>query len=229
MSYQQIDSEVPDTVSVYPGARVLRSRLGAHCVVGNHSRVDDSVLGAHARIDRNNHLTHAAVGAHSYTGMDTVIMHATLGAFCAVSWHVSIGGADHDVSRIAQHSFLYNHHDGLRPAEADIPYDRFAPPVLIGSDVWLGSGTAVCRGLTIGHGVAVGANSVVTRDVPDFAVVVGAPARVIRMRFTDAVIELLLRLRWWDWDDGLIRQHFAVLSSQPDVGRLRELVAELRA
>ena len=46
---------------------------------------------------------------------------------------------------------------------------------------------------------------------------------------TDAVIELLLRLRWWDWDDGLIRQHFAVLSSQPDVGRLRELVAELRA
>lgn len=228
MNPQLIDSDVPDTVSVYSGARVLRSRLGEHCVVGAHSRVDDCTLADRVRIDRNNHLAHARLGRHSYTGMGTVVLHARLGAFCSLSWNVSVGGADHDYSRVAQHSFLYNHHDQLRPPECEIPYDRFAAPVEIGHDVWLGSGVAVCRGVSIGNGVAVGANAVVNRDLPAYAVAVGAPARVIRMRFSDEVIELLQQIQWWMWSDDQIRLHFGLLSQRPDPVQLKELLSMVR-
>ncbi len=69
----------------------------------------------------------------------------------------------------------------------------------VGNDVWLGYGATVMPGVRIGHGAIVGAMSVVTRDVPDYAIVGGNPARVIRMRFAEAEIEQLLALGWWDW------------------------------
>lgn len=70
----------------------------------------------------------------------------------------------------------------------------------IGNDVWIGWKATILPGVTIGDGAIVAAGSVVARDVPAYAVVAGNPARVVRMRFTDAEIADLLRIRWWDWD-----------------------------
>ncbi|SEL79139.1 virginiamycin A acetyltransferase [Roseivivax marinus] len=70
---------------------------------------------------------------------------------------------------------------------------------VVGHDVWLGYGALVCPGARIGNGVFVGAGAVVRGTVPDYAVVMGNPARVVRMRFSDAEIATLLRLAWWDW------------------------------
>jgi len=70
----------------------------------------------------------------------------------------------------------------------------------IGNDVWLGNHVVVKDGVTIGDGVIVGANAVVTRDVPPYAIVGGNPARTIRMRFPEAVIERLQRIQWWQYN-----------------------------
>lgn len=72
-----------------------------------------------------------------------------------------------------------------------------ADPVYIGHDVWLGHGAIVLRGVTVGSGAVVGAGAVVTKRVPEFAIVAGNPARILRMRFPERVIERLLRLQWW--------------------------------
>ena len=71
--------------------------------------------------------------------------------------------------------------------------------VRIGSDVWLGRGSTVMSGVTIGDGAVVAAHAVVTRDVPPYAIVGGVPAKVLRYRFDPPTIERLLALRWWDW------------------------------
>lgn len=71
-------------------------------------------------------------------------------------------------------------------------------PTVIGNDVWLGYESLIMPGVHIGDGAAVGSRSVVTKDVPPYTVVAGAPARVIRKRFDDATIEALLELKWWD-------------------------------
>jgi len=77
--------------------------------------------------------------------------------------------------------------------------------VRIGNDVWIGRGALILSGVAIGDGAIVGAESVVAKDIPPYAVVVGNPARVIRKRFDDEIIEALLRIRWWDWSDEKVR------------------------
>ena len=67
-------------------------------------------------------------------------------------------------------------------------------------DVWIGHGAVLLPGVKIGAGAAIGAGAVVSKDVPDFAVAVGVPARVIRFRFAENLRERLLALAWWDWD-----------------------------
>ena len=72
---------------------------------------------------------------------------------------------------------------------------------MIGPDCWIGHGALILPGARLGAGVIVGAGAVVSGEVPPCAIVAGNPARVIRRRFTEAEIEMLLALAWWDWPD----------------------------
>ena len=79
--------------------------------------------------------------------------------------------------------------------------DSFAglPDMVIGHDCWIGHGALILPGAELGHGVIVGAGAVVTGRVPDFAIVAGNPARIVRMRFGPEMVARLLALAWWDW------------------------------
>lgn len=73
------------------------------------------------------------------------------------------------------------------------------PDTVIGHDCWIGHGALILPGARLGHGVIVGAGAVVAGAVPDFAIVAGNPAKVVRMRFAPEVVQALLALAWWDW------------------------------
>jgi hypothetical protein len=93
----------------------------------------------------------------------------------------------------------------------------------IGNDVWTGHNVNIMAGVSVGDGAIVGAGSVVTKDVPPFAIVAGVPARVVRMRFSEAIIERLLRVKWWDLE-------LSELSGLPfrDVERCLDRIEEIR-
>ncbi|CAH0530973.1 2,3,4,5-tetrahydropyridine-2,6-dicarboxylate N-acetyltransferase [Allocatenococcus thiocycli] len=224
MTVEKINSIVPNTCALYQGSRVQASKLGELCVVGNFSRVDYSQLDNNVRIDRNNHIYSSTIGRHSYTGMGTVVMCADISAFCSISWNVSIGGADHDYTRMTQHSFLYNGVDNIRPDNMPIAYDRFVEQVIIGNDVWVAAGAVITRGVTIGDGAVIAANAVVTKDVPPYAIVAGSPAKIIKYRFTDDVISLLLELKWWSWSLDKIKENYTLLAEKPTVTSLQSLL-----
>lgn len=78
----------------------------------------------------------------------------------------------------------------------------------IGNDVWLGKNVLITNGADIGNGVIAAAGAVITKDVPDYAVVAGVPARIIRYRFTPAQINELNKIAWWDWTDEKIREYY---------------------
>ncbi|WP_406683883.1 CatB-related O-acetyltransferase [Seonamhaeicola sp. MEBiC1930] len=77
--------------------------------------------------------------------------------------------------------------------------------ITIGNDVWIGMGTYIMPGVNIGNGVTIGANSVVTKDVPDYSVVVGAPAKVIKLKHSVTQIKQLNQIAWWNWQKPVIK------------------------
>lgn len=82
----------------------------------------------------------------------------------------------------------------------------------VGHDVWLGNGATIMPGVSIGHGAIIASNAVVTKDVLPYAVVGGNPAQLIRMRFSDDVIEQLLAVAWWDWSIEKITQYASLIA-----------------
>lgn len=98
------------------------------------------------------------------------------------------------------HSYIPKHMDELPKEEAK----EFAPKITrIGNDVWIGHGAFIKSGVTIGSGAVIGARTVVTKDVPPYAIVVGNPGTVKKYRFSEDIIEQLLELQWWQyapWD-----------------------------
>jgi virginiamycin A acetyltransferase len=219
-----MDNEINSSSIVYNETYISGSKLSEYVSVGDFSKVLNSELSLHVRIDRNNHIDKCKIGRYSYTGKNSTLINCNIGAFCSISWNVSIGGANHDYNRMTQHSFLYDSSIGLTPASDKKSYDRFADSLSIGNDVWIAVGAVIMRGVTIGDGAVVGANSVVTKDVPAYAIVVGSPARIIKYRFTNEVIELLLKIRWWEWPKEKIVKNYKALSAEPNPKNLYRLL-----
>lgn len=85
--------------------------------------------------------------------------------------------------------------------------------VIIGNDVWIGYGATLMSGVKVGDGAVIAANSVVTKNVEPYTIVGGNPAKVIRKRFEKEVIEKLLKIQWWNWDDSKINKNLKFLCS----------------
>lgn len=152
--------------------------------------------------------TYGTPNVHSYQGSERKV---TVGAFCSISPGVTIiTGGVHPANWVSLYPFRINWK--MEGALADgMPASR--GDVKIGCDVWLGTEAMILSGVTIGHGSIVAARSVVTRDVPPYAIVAGCPAKIIRYRFPPDIVDRLLRIAWWDWDDARIREAVPLLSS----------------
>ena len=123
-----------------------------------------------------------------------------IGSYCSIARDVSLHGFGHDPTRISTH-YIGRNVLG-RPIEEEIVSSG---PIRVGHDVWIGAGVHVMSGVTIGTGAIIGAGSVVSRDVPPYAIAVGAPATAVRYRFDDETIERLLASKWWTWSHDEIR------------------------
>lgn len=158
-----------------------------------------------------------AVGAFSYThsGLHPA---ASVGRYCSIAADLTFFGNAHPVDWVTSSPTTFDSPQGaLRflgdylsdHSITDYPSYAFEPrpaPVTIGNDVWIGAQTMIAGGVTIGHGAVIGARSVVTKDVPPYAIVVGSPARIVRLRFPEATIARLLALRWWRFGPELIQR-----------------------
>lgn len=120
-----------------------------------------------------------------------------------------INGGNHDLKNISTYPFKI-----FGGAWADAPLEPINKgDTIIGNDVWIGNSAVIMSGVKIGNGAVIAAESIVTRDVGDYEIVGGNPARLIRKRFEDKQIEFLLKLTWWDLEISLISEIVSELNS----------------
>jgi len=139
-----------------------------------------------------------------------------VGQFCSIANGVTVLlGGEHRTDTVTTYPFSV--WQQRWPGAAGIDgRARTKGDVVIGNDVWIGLSAMILSGVHIGDGAVVGAGSMVTKDVPPYAIVGGNPAQVIRMRFAPASVERLLVLRWWDWPEDLLNEYLPLLL-QPNV------------
>ncbi len=117
-----------------------------------------------------------------------------IGRYVSIGPDVRVFLRNHPLDRLSTHPFFYNHTLGF------VSEDNIDSGTLdIGHDAWIGARTIILRGCSrIGIGAAIGAGSIVTKDIPDFAVAAGNPARVVRFRFSPETCRVILESRWWE-------------------------------
>jgi len=119
-----------------------------------------------------------------------------IGRYCSFAPGINIFRRNHPKDRPSLHPFFYDQRTGVFPH--DIIDNNRDNPLIIGNDVWLGSGATILPGCRkIGNGAIVAASAVVTKDVPDFAIVAGNPAKLLAYRFDEETIAALSQSAWW--------------------------------
>ncbi len=152
------------------------------------------------------------IGRHTYGSPKVFGNHnlVTIGSFCSIARAVVILSChEHRVDWVSTYPFSEIWQCGNEG------HPTGKGEIVIGNDVWIGYGSIILSGVTIGHGAVIGAGSVVTKDIKPYSVVAGNPAKLIRMRFADSEIEKLLKMAWWNWSDEKIKKNVNMLTSQP--------------
>ncbi|GEQ98283.1 Vat family streptogramin A O-acetyltransferase [Iodidimonas gelatinilytica] len=212
------DPASPDPLPHAPRVQWLKpliSRANIH--VGDYSYYDDPI--APERFETDNVLYH----------FDHVGDLLRIGRFCALATGTTfiMNGANHKTNGISTFPFPifgadWERHMALlhdNPSRGD---------TVLGHDVWCGYQSLIMPGVTIGHGAVVASRSVVTADVPPFAIVAGNPARIVKMRFSPEESARLLALAWWDWPIEQISR-FIPLIMEGSITALEDAAAQMEA
>lgn len=167
-------------------------------------------------VDFEKHVTHH----YDFLGDKLII-----GKFCQIGAGVEfvMNGANHQMNAVSTFPFYIC--EGWKmdpPAMDDLP---FKGDTVVGNDVWFGQNVTVLPGVHIGDGAVIGANSVIAKDVPPYTIVAGNPAREIRKRFDDELVQLMLKFKWWEKSIDEIDALIPILTC----GNLAKVKAEIRA
>ncbi len=134
----------------------------------------------------------------------------TIGKYCSIAESVLLdGGFNHNSKFVSTYPF-HQWYEECRGLHSNI---LIKGDIVIGNEVWLGEGSVIMSGVTIGDGAIIGMRAIVSKDVKPYEVIVGAPQKVLRKRFTEEQIEKLLKIQWWNWSDEKVIQNAHLLQS----------------
>lgn len=177
--------------------------------IGYMSRVSSCTFGQYNTLYENVCLHDSSLGDFTYIASGTQISRTTIGKFCSIGPDCKIGLGKHPSKDfVSTHPIFFSTFKQTQITFSDKDYFVEFEDISIGNDVWIGANVVVMGGVKIENGAIVAAGSVVTKDIPSYAIVGGVPAKIIRYRFEKNEIEKLLKLNWWDMDVDYLKRNF---------------------
>lgn len=199
-----------------PFRQALYRRRFEDCIFHRGVRIDDeSKLGRYNVLFSNVNVLNSTIDDHTFVQRNSFINCADIGKFCSIAMNVLIGPGQHPTAFVSSHPAFYSVTQPI--VKTFSSSDTFNPfkRTIVGHDVWLGHNSVIMDGIKIGTGAVVAAGAVVTNNIPDYAIVAGVPARLIKFRFDERVRNLLLESQWWDWPDEHLK-HRCQLFLEPE-------------
>ncbi|MET3598504.1 CatB-related O-acetyltransferase [Martelella mangrovi] len=184
----------------------------------------------HVTLTKNTFVRTSQFGRGSYLGQGSRVKDTSIGRFCSIGPDVILGGLGrHPTNYVSTSPAFYS-----KKGQTGLVYTKVSADfhesmgTTIGNDVWIGARVLVLDGVTVHDGAVVAAGAVVVKDVAPYTVVGGVPAKLIKKRFSEATIEALKSLKWWDRDDSQLARMGAQFGYRPlDEADLPELFETL--
>ena len=190
------DSQLSE-VKIFRNGVITASILKDGCSIGDDTTIERCTLENNVIINRRSYVNDSTIGAYTYAGINLTMNFTHIGRFCSIGRNVDIGGFDHDYHMLTtMPHFRFNQMNRQGGKITEKLEHSFCE---IGNDVWIAAGAQILHKAKIGDGAVIGAGAVVTKDIPPYAIAVGIPAKVIGYRCDPALIDELLKLKWWDW------------------------------
>nr|WP_066354376.1 CatB-related O-acetyltransferase [Aliarcobacter skirrowii] len=198
-----------------------KNKIQKNCVIGKKVTLNNCILDDYSRVAEYASIHNTEVGKYSSLGRYSKITHTKIGKYCSISWDTTINAVGHEIHKLTTHSFARRPDLGFGVKKDGRRYQK----VIIKNDVWIGANSVIMPGITIGNGAIIGAGAVVTKDVPDYAIVVGVPAKIVKYRFEEDIIKRLLELKWWELDPKVIKKHVDLWGGEFNCDSLKKLEA----
>jgi len=170
---------------------------------------------------------YTAIGVKTYDNGAKVWRWSTapliIGKYCSIAYDVNfiIDEGFHSISPISNFPLLNNlfkENELIENKSKNEFINQFKQKngISIGNDVWIGMGAFIMPSVTVGNGVVIAANAVVTKNIPDYAIVAGVPAKIIKMKHDDNTIKILNKIAWWNWNEKTIKERINNFHSSID-------------
>jgi acetyltransferase-like isoleucine patch superfamily enzyme len=149
---------------------------------------------------------HTSIGDYTYISNNSIISFTEIGKYCSIGPNIFCGAGVHPLNGISTSPMFYSTmlQNGCSLSISTKIEER--RKIKIGNDVFIGANVTILDGIEIGDGAVIGAGSVVSKNIPPYSVAVGSPIRIIKKRFDDKIINDLLNIKWWDWDEINIKK-----------------------
>jgi len=177
--------------------------------IGYLSYAKNSTFEMFNTLKNNVSLNSVKLGKFTYISTNTKIQYTTIGKFCSVGSDCKIGLGKHPSNTfVSNHPIFFSLFKQAQITFASKNYFDETESISIGNDVWIGSNSIILDGVKIEDGVIVAAGSVVTKDIPAYAIVGGVPAKIIKYRFNKKEIDRLLEIKWWNMDIDFLKTNY---------------------
>ncbi|UBZ06861.1 CatB-related O-acetyltransferase [Salegentibacter mishustinae] len=187
---QENDIQISSDSFIHPTSKLINARIKGKIKIDEGCKIFDIKISSKSSVEIGRFTSILGPNTDIFCAINKI----KIGSFCSIARNVSIQEYNHKTDRLASYFIIQNiFGDDL---EKDITSKG---DIEIGNDVWIGAQCVILSGARIGDGAVIAANSVVIGDIPPFAIAAGTPAKILKYRFNEDVINKIEEMKWWKW------------------------------